>query len=197
MLKPLSTLLAAALLLGAPTMPADAASKGKPAAAAVKKPAAPAKAKAKAVPAKKSAEVRAAAERTSAAAGMKLPMAMAASMRASGRMGAPMADAVIYTDRQGAITGVTIKSSGLPDPERLDGRASRYVVWLVGRDGERVRKLGELESHNGARAHFGFTAEAPLKGFERLMITTEAMAHSRPQGAARMSAELTKAPAKR
>ena len=47
MLKPLSTLIAAALLLGAPTMPADAASKGKPAAAAVKKPAAPAKAKAK------------------------------------------------------------------------------------------------------------------------------------------------------
>jgi hypothetical protein len=128
---------------------------------------------------------------------MKLPMAMAASVRASAGMGAPVADAVVYTDREGAITGVTIKSSGLPDPERLDGRASRYVVWLVGRDGERVRKLGELESHNGARAHFGFTAEAPLKGFERLLITTEAMAHTRPQGAARMSADLTKAPATR
>jgi hypothetical protein len=197
MLKPLSTLIAAALLLGVPTMPADAAAKEKPAPAAVKKKAAPAKAKAKAAPVKKSAEVRAAAQRTSAAAGMKVPMVMAASVRASGRSGAPVADAVVYTDRHGDITGVTIKTAGLPDPERLDGRASRYVVWLVGRDGERVRKLGELESHNGARAVFGFTADAPLKGFERLMITTEAMAHARPQGAARMSADIAKVPVAR
>lgn len=197
MLKPLSTLIAAAVLLGSPAMPADAAPKGKaPAPAAQKKPATPAKAKpapAKPAPATKSFEIRQVSQRASGAAGLKVAMDVAASVRSAGGKGQPVADAVIYTNAKGAITGVTIKSAGLPDPDRLDGRASRYVVWLVGRDGQRVRPIGELESRNGARSAFGFTAEEPLEGFERLMITAEAMSQGRPTGAQRMSADITRA----
>lgn len=200
MLKPVIVLLATAMLVGSPTAEAGVA-EAKPAAKMTKKAAAPAKAKPKAkAPAakkatpKKAADVRASAQRTSAAAGLKMKLDLAASVKVSGRMGMPSADAVVYTNRQGAVTGVTIKSAGLPDPERLDGRSSRYVVWLMGKDGQRARRLGELESRNGARAVFGYTAESPLEGYERLVITTEGQTPSaRPMGTQRMMGDMLKA----
>jgi hypothetical protein len=101
------------------------------------------------------------------------------------------AAATMYTNREGALTGLTIQSWGLPDPERMDARTSRYMVWLVDDNGQHVRKLGQLESRNGAHTLFGFTPERPVSGFGRLMITAEAMdGVKRPAGMMHMSVAL-------
>lgn len=83
------------------------------------------------------------------------------------------ANAKIYTNKEGAITGVTVTSWGLPNPERINPRYSDYVVWLVDTDTNKRKNIGVLESRNGGKAVFGFTADEPLMGFDRIVITPE------------------------
>jgi hypothetical protein len=184
MLKPISALIGVALLAGALGAPALAAQhKAKPAVTQHAKPAKPAKA-AKAMPLMTTMK---------AASGTKVFMDMSSSVRmyTKDHASRAAAAATIYTNRDGALTGLTIQSWGLPDPERMDARTSRYMVWLVDERGQRVRKLGQLESHNGSKAVFGFTPERPVTGYARLMITAEAMdGVSRPSGMMHMSADL-------
>jgi hypothetical protein len=186
-----TALLGATMILGLASAPSLAASSHdqSPKAAAAK---AGAKAAAKKGPAQRlsAAETRA----MSAAAGTtRLAMAMAAGVNGWTKTHATRAaaNATIYTNKDGALTGLTLQSWGLPDPERMDARTSRYVVWLTDAHGDHARRLGQLESHNGSRAVFGFTPEHPVTGMGRLMVTSEAMEGvSRPTGMVHMSAEL-------
>jgi hypothetical protein len=130
---------------------------------------------------------------TRAPADSKLRLEMADSLRklmASSRAGA---SAVVYTNRRGHVTGVKIRAAGLPDADRLGAGSARYVVWLVGQNGRRTLRLGELESRNGARVDFGFTAETALSGYERLVITAEPLGATKsPIGPQQFSADLTR-----
>lgn len=187
MLKSVTTLLSAVLLAGtfvAPAMSAPAKHKPAPAHKMAAKPVKP-KPNMKAMASQ--------AHMASLAAGTKVFMNLSGSVKSYTRNHGTRAAAAatMYTNRDGALTGLTIQSWGLPDPERMDARSSRYVVWLVDDQGQRVRKLGQLESRNGAHTVFGFTPERPISGFGRLMITAEAMdGVSHPSGMMHMSAEL-------
>lgn len=189
MLKPLNTLLSAVLLAGTFVAPAmSAPAKHKPAAS--HKMAAKPKAKMQMKAMASQASMMSMASHT------KVFMALSGSVKSYTRNHGTRAAAAatMYTNRDGALTGLTIQSWGLPDPERMDARASRYVVWLVDDHHQRVQRLGQLESRNGARTLFGFTPERPIAGYGRLMITAEAMdGVARPSGMMHMSAELPSA----
>lgn len=130
---------------------------------------------------------------TRAPADSKLRLEMADSLRKLVTARRAGASAVVYTNRRGQVTGVKIRAAGLPDADRLGAGSARYVVWLVGQNGRRALRLGELESRNGARVDFGFTAESALSGYERLVITTEPLgAGKAPTGPQQFSADLTR-----
>ncbi|MNS68486.1 hypothetical protein D3C72_1017690 [compost metagenome] len=128
-----------------------------------------------------------------AAADSKLRLEMADSLRKLVTARRAGASAVVYTNRRGQVTGVKIRAAGLPDADRLGAGSARYVVWLVGQNGRRVLPIGELESRNGARVDFGFTAETALSGYERLIITAEPLGSAKsPTGQQQFSADLTR-----
>jgi hypothetical protein len=130
---------------------------------------------------------------TRAPADSKLRLDMADSLRKLVTARRAGASAVVYTNRRGHVTGVKIRAAGLPDADRLGAGSARYVVWLVGQNGRRTLRLGELESRNGARVDFGFTAETALSGYERLVITAESPgAAQSPSGPQQFSADLTR-----
>lgn len=130
---------------------------------------------------------------TRAPADSRLRLEMADSLRTLVTARRAGASAVVYTNRRGQVTGVKIRAAGLPDADRLGAGSARYVVWLVGQNGRRALRLGELESRNGARVDFGFTAETALSGYERLVITSEPIgATPSPTGRPQFSADLTR-----
>jgi hypothetical protein len=101
------------------------------------------------------------------------------------------ANAKVYTDQQGAITGLTITSWGLPNPERINPRFSDYVVWLVNTDTHQVLNIGTLESRNAGKAVFGYQPDAPLVGYNRIVITPEpTFATAWPSGWEQITADI-------
>lgn len=101
------------------------------------------------------------------------------------------ANAKVYTNASGEITGMTITSWGLPNPERINQRYNDYVVWLVDTDTNEMKNIGVLESKNGGKAVFGFSPEMPLKGFERIVITPEISGATRwPAGWQQLTADI-------
>lgn len=101
------------------------------------------------------------------------------------------ANAKVFTNPAGEITGLTITSWGLPNPERINPRYSDYVVWLVDTDTNEMRNIGVLESKNGGQAVFGYSPEMPLRGFERIVITPETAGATRwPSGWQQLSADI-------
>lgn len=104
------------------------------------------------------------------------------------------ATAKVYTNTEGAVTGLTLTAWGLPNPESINPRYSDYVVWLVDTETNAVKNLGVLESRNAGKAVFGFTPEAPLSGFDRIVITPEPTAAiGWPTGWQQLDAELPRA----
>lgn len=101
------------------------------------------------------------------------------------------ADAKVYTDQTGAITGITINAMGLPDPERINPRFSNYVVWLVNTDTNQMINIGTLESKNAGKAVFGYSPDQPLVGYNRIVITPEStFATSWPAGWQQITADI-------
>lgn len=101
------------------------------------------------------------------------------------------ANAKVFTNAAGEITGMTITSWGLPNPERINARYNDYVVWLVDTDTNEMRNIGVLESKNGGKASFGYSPEMPLKGFDRIVITPETAGATRwPSGWEQLSADI-------
>jgi hypothetical protein len=101
------------------------------------------------------------------------------------------ANAKVYTNAQNEITGLTITSWGLPDPERINGRFTNYVVWLVDVDTNQMLNIGTLESKNGGQAVFGHTPQMPLRGYDRIVITPEtSIATSWPSGWQQLTADI-------
>lgn len=101
------------------------------------------------------------------------------------------ANAKIYTNREGGITGVTITSWGLPNPETINPRYNDYVVWLVDTDTNQMKNIGVLDSKNAGKTHFGFSPDEPLIGYDRIMVTPErTFAAGWPEGWEQLDAEL-------
>lgn len=101
------------------------------------------------------------------------------------------ANAKVYTNQEGAITGVTVTSWGLPNPETINPRYNDYVVWLVDTDTNDMKNIGVLESRNAGKAVFGFSPDEPLVGYDRIMITPEStFATGWPEGWEQLDAEL-------
>lgn len=101
------------------------------------------------------------------------------------------ANAKVYTDQTGAITGITINAVGLPNPERINPRFSNYVVWLVNTDTNQMLNIGTLESKNAGKAVFGYEPDQPLVGYNRIVITPEAtFATSWPAGWQQITADI-------
>lgn len=101
------------------------------------------------------------------------------------------ATAKVYTNMEGGVTGVTLTAWGLPNAESINSRYSDYVVWLVDTDTNQMKNIGVLESRNAGKAVFGFTPEAPLMGYDRIVITPEPTAATGwPTGWQQLDAEL-------
>jgi hypothetical protein len=101
------------------------------------------------------------------------------------------ADAKVYTNAQGEITGITVNAVGLPNPERINPRFTDYVVWLVDTDTNQMKNIGNLESRNGGKAVFGYTPDMPLQGFDRIIVTPEmSFATSWPSGWEQLTADI-------
>lgn len=91
--------------------------------------------------------------------------------------------ATIYTTRDGGTAGLTLKATGLPDPERLNPAFNHYVVWLRDSGTGEMRNIGTLDAHNGGTAVFGYQPEMPLRSYDTLVVTPEKAASAgRPAG---------------
>ena len=103
------------------------------------------------------------------------------------------ATAKVYTNMEGAITGLTLTAWGLPNAESINPRYSDYVVWLVDTDTNQMKNIGVLESRNAGKAVFGYTPEVPVSGFDRIVVTPEPTgAIGWPSGWQQLDAELPK-----
>jgi hypothetical protein len=65
------------------------------------------------------------------------------------------------------------------------------VVWLVNTDTNQVLNIGTLESKNAGKTMFGYQPDAPLVGYNRIVITPEStFATSWPAGWEQIKADI-------
>lgn len=92
------------------------------------------------------------------------------------------ADARVYTNKDGGITGLTLVAWGLPEGVRYAESDKHYVVWLIDREDHRSMSLGELDANNMGRAILGFTPTGPVIGFDAIAVTEERSATATEPG---------------